>query len=200
MLTCLEAYITSVGVEVPNAVFEIKHWEHTTATSHADDGLHVNRCWPSTLVPNDPGFALLTDDPWYLNHPAAAISTVLYSAAPLNAVTSGKSKYRTLNGRPWIAVRSLDLSDVMLGNATSSALGPLPYTIGADEPNRMVRALDVDEASLSAALHNASIVTRSLSTTPREVMAQPSLLSAVEYIQSATPGSPIPQGTRPTDV
>ncbi|CAN9326084.1 unnamed protein product [Alternaria alternata] len=193
-------YITSVGVEVPNAVFEIRHWEHTRLTSHADDGLSVNRCWPSTLVPNDPGFALLTDDPWYQNHAAAAISTYLYSAAPPNAVTSGKSKYRTLPNRPWIAARSMNLLDVMLGNVTSLALGSLPSTTGPDRSNQVVRALDVDEASFPGASGNASIVTRSPSATPREVMAQPSLVGAVEYIQPATPGSPISLGIQPTDV
>jgi hypothetical protein len=191
MLTNLEAYITSVGVEVPNAVFEIKHWEHTTAISLADDGLSENRCWPSTLAPNDPGFALLTDDPWYLNHPAAAISTYLYSDPPANAVTKGKSKYRTIAGRPIIAVRSIDLPDV-LGNATSAALGE-------DGPDQMVHTLDVDEASFTDALRNASTVTRLLSPTPRRVTAQPSLLSVVDYIP-ATPGSPIIQGIQPTGV
>ena len=166
-------------------------------TSLADDGLSANRCWPSTLVPNDPGFALLTDDPWYLNHPAAAISTHLYSAAPPNAVTSGKTKYRTLKGRPFIAARSMGLPDLLLENATSHALGPPPSIIGADGPDQMVHTLDVDEASFTAALRNASTVTRLLSTTPRRVMAQPSLLSVVDYIQ-ATPGSTVHQGIQPT--
>lgn len=31
----------------------------------ADDGLTENPCWPSTVI-DDPGFALLTDDPWYI--------------------------------------------------------------------------------------------------------------------------------------
>lgn len=173
MLKYLEAYITSVGIKVPNAVFEIKHWEHTRVTSFADDGLSVNRYWPSTLVPNDPGFALLTDDSWYLNHPAAAINTVLYRAAPPRSVTSSKTNYRTISGRPSVAARSMDLPDLMLGNATSPALGPPPSTIGGDGPDQMVHALYVDEASFTAALRNASIVTRSLSTTPRRVIANP---------------------------
>jgi chitinase len=200
MLKDLTAYITSVGVKIPNAVFEIKHWEHTRVTSHADDGLSENRCWPSTLVPGDPGFALLTNDPWYRNNPNAAINTVLYSAAPPKGVTSGKTKYRTLAGRPLIAARSMDLPDLLLGNATSPALGPPPSIIRADGPDQMVHALDVDEASFAAALRNASTVTRLLSTTPRRVMAQPSLLSVVDYIQ-ATPGSPVYQGVQqPTGV
>ncbi|KAG8626437.1 hypothetical protein KVT40_005382 [Elsinoe batatas] len=31
----------------------------------ADAGLGSNKCWPSHLTPNDPGFALLTYDPYY---------------------------------------------------------------------------------------------------------------------------------------
>jgi hypothetical protein len=165
-------------------------------TSLADDGLSANRCWPSKLAPNDPGFALLTDDPWYLNHPAAAINTYLYSAAPPNAVTSGKTKYRTIKGRPSVAARSMGLPDLFLGNATSLALGPPPSIIGAEGPDQMVHTLDVDEASFTAALRNASTVTRLLSTTPRRVMAQPSPLSVVDYIQ-ATPGSPVLHGVHP---
>ncbi|KAK0100840.1 hypothetical protein ONS95_007287 [Cadophora gregata] len=34
-------------------------------------GLHDNPCWPENLV-EDPGFALLTNDPYYLGHPAEA--------------------------------------------------------------------------------------------------------------------------------
>jgi len=34
-------------------------------------GLHDNPCWPENLV-EDPGFALLTDDPYYLGHVAEA--------------------------------------------------------------------------------------------------------------------------------
>jgi NAD(P)H-dependent flavin oxidoreductase YrpB (nitropropane dioxygenase family) len=63
----------------------------------------------------------------------------------------------------------------------------------------MVHALDVDEAAFTAALRNASIVTRSLSMMPRRVVAQPFLLSVVDYIQ-ATPGSPGYQGIQPTGV
>jgi hypothetical protein len=106
-------------------------------------------------------------------------------------VTKGKSKYRTIAGRPIIAVRSIDLPDV-LGNATSAALG-------VDGPDQMGHTLDVDEASFTDALRNASIVTRLLSPTPRRVTAQPSLLSVVDYIP-ATPGSPVIQGIQPTGV
>ncbi|KAL0935697.1 chitinase [Colletotrichum truncatum] len=100
-------YITSVGVKVPNAVFEIKHWDHTKITSLRDDGLWDNPCWPSALLPNDPGFVLLTDDPWYGNNANAQVSTDEYNSAPPSALTSGMTKSRALPGRPIIAVRSV---------------------------------------------------------------------------------------------
>jgi hypothetical protein len=32
----------------------------------SDDGLLVNECWPSAIAPQDPGFVLLSVDPWYI--------------------------------------------------------------------------------------------------------------------------------------
>lgn len=46
-----------------------------------DDGLAVNPCFPNKLV-DDPGFALLTSDPWYELHPAAQAKRVGYSNPP----------------------------------------------------------------------------------------------------------------------
>ncbi|KAK1655797.1 hypothetical protein BDP81DRAFT_388694 [Colletotrichum phormii] len=54
-----------------------------------DWGITANPCWPSTLVP-DPGFALLTDDPWYANKAANRAYTQYYAAAPLAQFTNGK--------------------------------------------------------------------------------------------------------------
>ncbi|KAI1827703.1 glycosyl hydrolases family 18-domain-containing protein [Xylaria intraflava] len=54
-----------------------------------DSGLTANPCWPSTLV-DDPGFALLTDDPWYFDHPQRQMYTREYAVAPPFAVTAGK--------------------------------------------------------------------------------------------------------------
>jgi hypothetical protein len=65
----------------------------------------------------------------------------------------------------------MDSPESFLGNATSPALGPPLPIIGADGPDQTMHTLDVDEASFTAALRNASTVTRSLSTKPRRVMA-----------------------------
>ena len=53
-----------------------------------DYGLTANPCWPSTLV-DDPGFALLTSDPWYLDPGnAQRLKTAkLYSKPPPLALT-----------------------------------------------------------------------------------------------------------------
>ncbi|KAI4094078.1 MAG: hypothetical protein L6R37_007315 [Teloschistes peruensis] len=51
-----------------------------------DDGLTANPCWPSTLI-NDPGFALLTDDPWYIHNPQYAQNIHLYPNPPPPAYT-----------------------------------------------------------------------------------------------------------------
>ncbi|GKT57901.1 hypothetical protein ColTof4_09881 [Colletotrichum tofieldiae] len=103
-----KAYITSVGVKVLNAVFEIKHWDHTKITSFRDDGLWDNPRWPSALLPNDSGFVLLTDDRWYVNNVNAQASTALYNVPLPQALTQGMTKSRAIYGRPLIAVRSVD--------------------------------------------------------------------------------------------
>ncbi|KAI0467970.1 glycosyl hydrolases family 18-domain-containing protein [Xylaria cf. heliscus] len=54
-----------------------------------DDGLTANPCWPSTLI-DDPGFALLTDDPWYLGEPQRRQYLPYYAHDPPLAVTMGK--------------------------------------------------------------------------------------------------------------
>jgi len=47
----------------------------------ADYGIEANPCWPKRLVP-DPGFALLTDDPWYDNHQQEFYYAQFYSDPP----------------------------------------------------------------------------------------------------------------------
>jgi hypothetical protein len=44
--------------------FTITGWDHA-ANPLPNDGLNDNPCWPSTIAPQDPGFALLTFDPYY---------------------------------------------------------------------------------------------------------------------------------------
>ncbi|KAM0325563.1 hypothetical protein ACHAQA_007550 [Verticillium albo-atrum] len=95
-------FITKVGVEVPNAVFEIKHWEQPPTY---DDGLWENPCWPEMLLPLDPGWALLTNDEWYAKNPGARHSTHLYNQPPPQAVTQGKTKWKTFAGRALVGAR-----------------------------------------------------------------------------------------------
>jgi hypothetical protein len=58
--------------------FTIGTWEQDATVP--DDGLRVNPCWPSAIAPADPGFALLTYDPFYqgqappYNYAAAYVS------------------------------------------------------------------------------------------------------------------------------
>jgi hypothetical protein len=66
-------------------------------------GLKDNPCWPSDLAPDDPGWALLTDDPFYLQqHPELAHHTESYRSAPdLQSIQDALQKY---GGKPpWLA-------------------------------------------------------------------------------------------------
>lgn len=82
--------MTSVQVQVPQPVFEIKDWDGLPTDAGDPDGLKKNPCWPSMIVPDDPGFALLTDDPYYLTNIRAAATVTDYAKAPEPSVTSGK--------------------------------------------------------------------------------------------------------------
>lgn len=76
-----------MGVRVPKPVFEIKHWE---IPDDPDDGLKINTCWPSMLVPSDPGFALLTNDPWYQKNKLQAATAAVYGKPPAPEIINGK--------------------------------------------------------------------------------------------------------------
>jgi chitinase len=54
-----------------------------------DFGIAENLCWPSTLV-NDPGYALLRDDPWYRQGNNRGANTQYYDKEPLARFTDGK--------------------------------------------------------------------------------------------------------------
>lgn len=64
------------GVEIVQAEVDVTVWPEFTISSWGqqgnappDDGMSLNRCWPSGLAPLDPGFPLLTFDPWYNGKP-----------------------------------------------------------------------------------------------------------------------------------
>jgi hypothetical protein len=46
--------------------FVWSEWDHA-GNPPADDGMRDNPRWPSVIAPDDPGFAILTFDPWYNN-------------------------------------------------------------------------------------------------------------------------------------
>ncbi|KAK1978686.1 hypothetical protein LZ30DRAFT_598586 [Colletotrichum cereale] len=85
----------------------------------ADDGIPANPCWPSTLI-DDPGFALMTNDPWYNAHPASKRNTRLYRNAPLANIIAGKTNRPGFNKRD---EDDFDPEDVWVdeGNSTRKA-------------------------------------------------------------------------------
>lgn len=48
--------------------FTISSWGHQ-GSAPPDDGISLNPCWPSGIAAGDPGFALLSFDPWYNGKP-----------------------------------------------------------------------------------------------------------------------------------
>ncbi|KAK1635898.1 hypothetical protein BDP81DRAFT_430530 [Colletotrichum phormii] len=58
------------------------------------------------LRPDDPGYALLTNDDWYNRNPNEQQFTAAYHNEPPKALTQGKTRKRAQNGRPTIAVRA----------------------------------------------------------------------------------------------
>lgn len=70
-------------------MFEIKDWDNLP--NDPEDGLEQNPCWPSMIVPNDPGFALLTDDNYYTSNAKGKLASSTknkYASAPDPAITA----------------------------------------------------------------------------------------------------------------
>jgi hypothetical protein len=60
------ATTTQASITVPHRPeFTIDTWGHTPLK---DDGLFENDCWPEAKTPKDPGFALLSYDPWFTDN------------------------------------------------------------------------------------------------------------------------------------
>jgi hypothetical protein len=87
---------------VPQPVFEISDWDGLP--NDPDYGLKINPCWPSRIVPNDPGFALLTDDSYYERLPGLLQSLTIsnYAKPPPANVIAGKSKYKYRRNIPYL--------------------------------------------------------------------------------------------------
>lgn len=92
---------TEYEARFTRAVFEMqfdKLWP-TTPSQDNDWGLKENPCWPEDIVPNDPGYALLTADKWYDTAPATVRDQrSLYAKPPpkemIEAADGSKGKKR----------------------------------------------------------------------------------------------------------
>lgn len=68
------------------AVFEMKFsFDDDKPSKENDWWLRKNACWPQAIVPDDPGFVLLTDDPWYNDHADAKKTVAEYANIPSRA-------------------------------------------------------------------------------------------------------------------
>lgn len=57
---------TQYEAKFQRAVFEMAfEWFSLTPSRSNDWGLRENPCWPKDIVPNNPGYVLLTSDSWY---------------------------------------------------------------------------------------------------------------------------------------
>ncbi|KAI1140795.1 hypothetical protein F5Y05DRAFT_287057 [Hypoxylon sp. FL0543] len=80
---------STVKVSTLRAIFSISEFEGLKAN---DDGLADNPCYPKALI-DDPGWALLTDDAWYDDHPQSKANVGSYRKAPTKAmVDAAKAK------------------------------------------------------------------------------------------------------------
>jgi hypothetical protein len=113
------------------AVFALSFISMPTNTAPGDTyGLRQNMCWPRPIAPDDPGFALLTDDPYYSSSPGilAASTVKLYAKKPGAArIASAKSlisAWSTVTALPrrWFDPTAVELNDAGLlvdsGNVT----------------------------------------------------------------------------------
>ena len=77
----------SYSAEYTRAVFSMDFkWDGSELGRAPDDsnswGLDRNPCWPQAIVPNDPGYCLNTNDPWYNNHVPNPDLRMQYSQQP----------------------------------------------------------------------------------------------------------------------
>jgi len=76
------AVVSTVSVETGRALFTFADWDGLPEDKDWH-GLKENRCWPKALAVDDPGWALLTDDEFYLTqHKDLAKSTARYAEYP----------------------------------------------------------------------------------------------------------------------
>ncbi|KAI0838303.1 hypothetical protein F5Y06DRAFT_55419 [Hypoxylon sp. FL0890] len=103
---------STVKVSTLRAIFSISNFDGLKAN---DDGLADNPCYPKALI-DDPGWALLTDDPWYKDHPQSAQNVGNYRKAPTKAmVDAAKAKVDAAkkNGEKLDTMEAVDLKAMM---------------------------------------------------------------------------------------
>jgi chitinase len=155
---------------------------------YPDDGITQNPCWPSALI-DDPGFALLLQDPWYNSHENARLEGLsFYSDPPGIFYTEGKVP------RPGYYKRGLtssnndvDPDDIMMneGNSTRKAtdeelLAHFGYLRCADEDCSAERAALAIESAIIRGSPKTSVPGVMAVTTAVEVAASPTLTSSPE--------------------
>lgn len=103
---------STVKVSTLRAIFSISEFQGLKSN---DDGLKENPCYPKELI-DDPGWALLTDDEWYKDHPASAKNVDSYRKAPSKAmVDAAKAKVdaASKNGEKLDSIGAVDLKEMM---------------------------------------------------------------------------------------
>jgi hypothetical protein len=106
------------------------------------DGLEANPCWPKLLTPNDPGWALLTNDEYYLNKPKLKDEIKKYKGYPDLKLLQGALPQRD----PSYEVLTLDIAGAQgkfrKGKPPPKTLqGVLPGIPVLPAPPRMIRDL-----------------------------------------------------------
>ncbi|KAF2814094.1 uncharacterized protein BDZ99DRAFT_567780 [Mytilinidion resinicola] len=128
---------TEFEAEYTRAVFEISFDKDFKdfPTKENDWGLRENPCWPEDIVPNDPGFVVFTDDPWYKTAGSPKLvaelkkQKVLYKKAPsADMVKKAKERQKGNPSDDKPVERSIELIDdgglAVRGTNTSRRLTP----------------------------------------------------------------------------
>lgn len=101
--------MSTVSVDTGRAVWTFADWDGLPEDKDWH-GLKDNKCWPKALAPEDPGFALLADDEFYLEqHPDLAIYTPRYEGFPDLKVV----QQAILNLDPENEVREVDVAGAL---------------------------------------------------------------------------------------
>lgn len=123
---------STVKISTLRAIFSISEFQGLKAN---DDGLWDNPCYPKALI-DDPGWALLTDDKWYEDHPASAQNTANYRKAPSEAAVSAAK------GRVDAARKAGEKLDTIEAIGLQGMMGKLRFKTEKDMWEKMVGTND----------------------------------------------------------